>query len=77
MLDHWNDALERMHPEIAKAGTQLQRYREAFTPADLPSIPPHDLPAGIPAWMRSPDPWAKRDGRRVLTVTIPASFPVG
>lgn len=66
-----------MHPEIAKAGTQLQRYREAFTPADLPSIPPHDLPAGIPAWMRSPDPWAKRDGRRVLMVTIPASFPVG
>jgi hypothetical protein len=83
LLADWNDALERLHPRIAGAGAQLEPYGEAFTPADLPSIPPHDLPPGIPAWMRSPEGWAQRTGssakvkRRTITVTIPASFPVG
>ena len=83
LLDDWNDSLGRLHPRIAGTGVPLKAYGEAFAPGDLPSIPPHDLPAGIPAWMRSPDPWASRTGedaatkRRTITVTIPGTFPVG
>jgi hypothetical protein len=83
MLAQWNAALERLHPRVAPDGAPLEPYGTAFSDAELPSIPPHDLPAGVPAWMRAPDPWAQRTGpdaaskRRQVTVTIPGTFPVG
>jgi hypothetical protein len=83
LLDDWNDSLGRLVPHMHGQGAQFEPYGDALQPQDLPSIPPHDLPAGIPAWMRSPEGWAQRTGadaktkRRTITVTIPASFEVG
>jgi hypothetical protein len=40
-------------------------------------VPQADLPAGLPAWMREQDGWAKRVGktlqakRRNITITVP------
>jgi hypothetical protein len=40
-------------------------------------VPEIDFPAGLPAWMRELDGWAKRDGkddlakRRNITITVP------
>jgi uracil-DNA glycosylase len=83
LLDDWNDSLRRMHPRVAPAGHALREYGEAFAPDELPWIPAHDLPPGVPPFMRSPDPWAQRTGpdaatkRRTVTVTIPPSIDVG
>jgi hypothetical protein len=52
-------------------------YGTTITTADLRPIPPHDLPAGLPAWMGSLDAWAARSGRdshtkrATITVTVP------
>lgn len=52
-------------------------YGDALTPADLAAIPEADPPPGLPAWMRSDEPWATRQGttpaakRATITVQIP------
>jgi hypothetical protein len=83
LLDDWNDSLERLHPRVAPNGHTLSRYGEAFREDELPWIPAHDMPAGTPPFMRSPEPWAHRTGetaaakRRTITATIPPSIDVG
>jgi uracil-DNA glycosylase len=52
-------------------------YVDALTDADHAEIPSEDLPAGVPAWMRSLEEWAKREGpgnetrRSTLVVRVP------
>ncbi|MCI3221534.1 hypothetical protein [Streptomyces sp. NP-1717] len=55
----------------------LDLYGEALTASDLAVIPEADLPAGLPSWMRSDEPWAAREGadseekRATIVVRIP------
>jgi len=80
MLAGWNAALQQLHPQIAHpdARRPLVLYGDAFADGDLAEIPELDVPAGLPAWMRSPAAWAQRTGttaaqkRATITVTIPA-----
>ncbi len=80
LLASWNVALGQLHPRIAHpdASRPLVPYGETWDAGDLAEIPEQDLPAGLPAWMRSPDAWAQRTGataaqrRATITVTIPA-----
>ena len=80
MLAGWNDALEELRPAIRHpdASLDLGPYGEALDKkTDLAPIPERDLPAGLPAWMRSLDAWALRRGedaegkRATLVVTVP------
>jgi hypothetical protein len=79
MLANWNQALEQLHPQIVHPDTPgpLVPYGAAFKPDERIEIPEFDLPAGLPAWMRSPKAWANRVGttaaakRRNITITIP------
>ncbi len=63
LLKNWNDALVSLrplikHPDIVQP-TNL--YGTKFDEAkDLIQIPEADLPAGLPAWMRSLRSWAQR-----------------
>jgi hypothetical protein len=80
LLANWNQALPGLiaaidDPDEPAPGTP---YSTTFTDADLTPIPPEDLPAGIPAWMRTARDWAARQGadadtkRATITVTVPA-----
>jgi hypothetical protein len=80
MLAGWNEALGELRPEIRHPDVDrdLVPYGETLDKAtDLAPIPDRDLPAGIPAWMRSLDAWALRRGedaeakRATLVVTVP------
>lgn len=79
MLAQWNTAIEALRQaDIAvDEPATAPLYGDAFTAGDLPLIPDFDLPAGLPAWMRGADGWAKRTGataeekRRTLTIVIP------
>lgn len=82
LLANWNGALPGIgaaltHPDEPAS---LASYGTSFTPADLTPIPEYDLPPGLPAWVRSPEVWAKRTGttaetkRATLTTTVPAEF---
>ncbi len=57
---------------------RLVPYGTAFKPGERIEIPELDLPAGLPAWMRSPSAWANRLGttaaakRRNITITVPS-----
>jgi Uracil DNA glycosylase superfamily len=81
LLANWNSALQHLHPAIAHPDTPrpLTLYGEAFATADLAEIPEADLPAGLPAWMRSPAAWAQRTGataaekRATITITVPSN----
>jgi hypothetical protein len=80
MLAGWNAALDELRtavgdPEIEPA---FPAYGTALDPErDLAPIPEADLPPGIPAWMRSLDPWAERSGadtedkRATIVVRVP------
>jgi uracil-DNA glycosylase len=80
MLQNWNGALERLKPAIRHPDVdrELVLYGEALTDADYGEIPEQDLPAGLPAWMRS-RAWADRRGRTpdlkraTIVVTVPRS----
>ncbi len=79
MLANWNAALTQLHPHVAHPDTArpLVPYGDALTDAERVEIPAQDMPAGLPAWMRSTDPWAKRTTGQsaegaALLVTRPA-----
>lgn len=60
MLAKWNSALESLrqavqHPDAVRP---FVPYGADFRPDELVDIPPFDVPAGIPAWMRRTDGWA-------------------
>ncbi len=79
MLQNWNQALQQLHPQIQHPDLPgpLVLYGDDFKPGERVEIPERDVPAGVPAWMRSPSSWAQRVGktadakRRDLTITIP------
>jgi hypothetical protein len=80
MLLKWNAALgvlinQIKHPD---SPVSLVPYGDDFTPGELGDIPPDDLPAGLPAWMRGDQAWATRNGadavakRRTIVVAVPS-----
>jgi len=78
MLGKWNTAITALRPKLTpEMSTPAALYGDDFAPADLPPIPAIDLPAGMPAWTRGDDGWAKRVGttssekRRTLQVVVP------
>jgi hypothetical protein len=80
MLQNWNEGLDEVAPAIRHPDVErpLHHYGDALDEErDLAPIPSIDLPAGIPVWMRSLDPWAERRGadadakRATLVVTVP------
>lgn len=79
LLANWNAALTALHGTITPdTARPLTPYGTTLAPADLATIPEADLPAGLPAWMRSDEAWASRQGatpaekRATITVQIPA-----
>lgn len=64
LLANWNDALAVLRPAVTAPDVSPQptdTYGEAFDEAkDMAAIPELDLPAGVPAWMRSLRSWAQR-----------------
>jgi uracil-DNA glycosylase len=81
MLANWNQALPLLHGAIAHPDTArpLQLYGQSLAPEDLAAIPEVDLPAGVPAWMRSLKAWASRQGadtdakRATIQVVVPTA----
>jgi hypothetical protein len=79
LLEGWNSALQHLKPAIVNPDTTrpLVLYGEAFQPGDRARIPAIDLPAGLPAWIRERDNWARRVGAEVkkkrgnITITVP------
>jgi uracil-DNA glycosylase len=79
MLAQWNEGLDELEAALTHPDREpeLVHYGEDLTDADLAPIPEEDLPAGLPAWMRSLTPWADRVGadretkRATLVVTVP------
>jgi uracil-DNA glycosylase len=74
----WNKALDTLAPIVtADEAIPLVRYGTTIKETDHGEIPAGDLPAGLPAWMRSPRQWADRKGanaeekRANITITIP------
>jgi uracil-DNA glycosylase len=79
MLANWNVALQVLKPAITEPDSphSLILYGERFANGDRLPIPDFDFPAGLPAWMREQDNWAKRRGedilskRRNITINVP------
>jgi uracil-DNA glycosylase len=79
MLTNWNAALQTVKPAITQPDSTrpLVLYGTSFVAGDRLPIPEGDFPAGLPAWMREQDNWAKRRGddvmakRRNITITVP------
>jgi uracil-DNA glycosylase len=79
LLANWNAALPGLHSAIAHPDQppNTAPYGTTFAPTDLTTIPQADLPPGLPAWMRSLEPWASRQGatadqkRATITIVIP------
>src|SRR6476646_10379583 len=77
MLENWNQALSQLHPlPHPDKQVTLKPYGSAFLPTEKIPIPPDDVPAGTPDWMRLDDGWADRTGtgakkRATITVTVP------
>jgi uracil-DNA glycosylase len=81
LCDSWNAALKQLHPIVTPdQAVPLVLYGSAITAAEHTQIPQGDLPAGLPAWMRSLESWAARTGttaalkRATITVTVPTAF---
>jgi uracil-DNA glycosylase len=79
MLTKWNSAQQSLrqavhHPDAIRP---FVPYGADFQPEELVDIPPFDVPAGIPPWMRVTDGWAARVGstavekRRTISVEVP------
>jgi hypothetical protein len=79
LLNNWNAALQALAPAIAHPDVScvLKLYGDTWTDGDRLPMPENDFPAGLPAWMREQDGWAKRVGkdgpakRRNITINIP------
>jgi hypothetical protein len=79
MLTDWNQALDELRPLIVGPDVPppSDHYGDDLVPADLAPISAEDLPAGLPAWMRSLDAWASRKGatteekRATLVIRVP------
>jgi len=79
LLEGWNAALDKLRPAILHPDVAIpsSHYGSRWQPGDLVEIPADDLPPGLPAWMRSPVPWAARTGdtpakkRATLVITVP------
>lgn len=90
LLEDWNAALTALRGVItpdtprppapydaSPAAVAAVVAAKKLPPEDLGTIPEADLPAGLPAWMRSDEPWARRDGasteekRATVVVRIP------
>lgn len=81
LCTNWNAALTRLSSVVTPdEAVPLVPYGATITPAELAPIPAADLPAGMPAWMRSLEPWASHTGadaeakRATITVTVPAGL---
>jgi hypothetical protein len=78
LLTRWNEVLTDLAPAVAHpdAARPLELFDVTARPPDVP-IPPDDLPAGCPPWMRSVRSWAGRAGtdqeskRATIVVTVP------
>jgi hypothetical protein len=85
LLTRWNAGLQRLHPLIQNrdVNVPLTLYGTAFKDSDLPDLPSEDLPAGSPAWMRTEERWADRQGttpdlkRRTIFMRAPKSAVTG
>lgn len=81
LLSRWNEGLQRLKPAIEHPDelSALALYGKKFDESDLPDLPPEDLPAGLPDWMRSEESWADREGatpdlkRRTIFMRAPPS----
>ncbi len=64
LLQNWNIALQALSPRVQHVDvpTPLVLYGESWGDSDRVAIPESDFPAGLPAWMREQDGWAKRTG---------------
>lgn len=79
LLRNWSDAVMRLAPAVTDPDVPVtpQPYGAAWADGDRRPIPAFDMPAGLPAWMREQDGWARRSGadalakRRNLTITVP------
>ncbi len=79
LLRNWNLALQALSPTLQHpdAPVALTLYGDTWADDERPPVPENDLPAGLPAWMRDEDGWAKRAGtnllakRRNITINIP------
>jgi uracil-DNA glycosylase len=79
LLQNWNAGLQVLSPALAHPDEprSLVLYGATWAEGDRLPIPPIDFPAGLPAWMREQDGWAKRAGkddlgkRRNITITVP------
>ena len=78
LCDSWNAAVTALQPVVTPdADLPSVPYGATITKDDLAPIPAEDLPAGLPAWMRSLDAWASRTGedaqlkRATITVVVP------
>jgi hypothetical protein len=78
LLGNWNTGLQTLapaitHPDVARP---LVLYGDTWQDGDRIPLPEMDYPAGLPAWMRDNDGWARRVGkddlgkRRNITITI-------
>ncbi len=78
LCDSWNAGLTLLQPLVTPdEALPSVPYGATITEEDLAPIPEEDLPAGLPAWMRSLDAWASRTGadsqlkRATITVAVP------
>ncbi|MFF9410756.1 uracil-DNA glycosylase family protein [Streptomyces anandii] len=74
----WNNALTTLRATVTPDTEHpFTPYGDALTPAELDAIPEADLTPGLPAWMRSDEPWAARQGttaaekRATICVQVP------
>ena len=67
MLQNWNNGLDTLGEVPGRdVNEPVAHYGKTFKSGDLPDIPEFDVPAGMPAWMRSENAWATRTGRTAL-----------
>ena len=79
MLLNWNAGLQTLAPSMTHPDEAIPMvlYGEAFLETEKLQIPDIDFPAGLPAWMRENDGWARRVGtneakkRANITITVP------
>lgn len=78
LLADWNEALTVLRRTVRPDTPRpFVPYGTAFADGDLGTIPERDLPAGLPAWMRSQEKWASREGateqdqRATVVVRVP------